>query len=239
MLEAAIQAFFETFSKPLRRYLWRSFGLAILLLIVLGVLLESAITHLVTLPYPFDTALAIVSALGLIAGAVYLVPPITSLIASLFFDDIAELVERRNFPDDPPGRALPVATSTMLSIRFFGIVLAVNLAALLLLIVPGVNIGVFFVANAYLLSREFFELSAMRFRPIAEARMLRKQNSLQVFLCGLIIACIVSVPILNLITPVFATAFMVRMHKRISARNAPREIARTVTPVFPASDRDR
>src|SRR5579885_1854151 len=231
MFEAAIQAFGETFSPPLRKILLKSLGLAFLLLLVLGMVLQGVITHLVTLPYPFDTALAVVSALGLIAGAVYLVPPITSLVASLFFDDIAEQVERRNFPADAPGKALPITTSTMLSIRFFGIVLLVNLCALLLLILPGINVGVFFAANAYLLSREFFELAAMRFRPIPEARALRKEHAVRIFACGLIIACVVFVPILNLITPVFATAFMVRMHKKISAEIARRPAVRAPSPV--------
>lgn len=242
MFEAAIQAFGETFSPPLRKILLKSLGLAFLLLIVLGMVLQGAITHLVALPYPFDMALAVFSALGLIAGAVYLVPPITSLVASLFFDEIAEQVERRNFPNDAPGRALPITTAALLSLRFFGLVLLVNICALLLLIIPGVNIGVFFIANAYLLSREFFELSAMRFRPIAEARALRKENALRVFLAGLIIACVVFVPILNLITPVFATAFMVRMHKKISAERAMLLASAggvPIRPVSPASDRDR
>ena len=216
MLEAAVQAFGETFSPPLRRILLKSLGLAFLLLIVLGMMLQATITHMVTLPYPFDMALAIFTALGMVAGAIYLMPAITSLVAALFFDEIAEQVERRNYPSDPPGKALPVTTSTILSLRFFGLVLLVNLFALLLLIIPGVNIGVFFVANGYLLGREYFELSAMRFRSIEEARALRRVNSLRVFIAGLIIACVVIVPILNLITPVFATAFMVRVHKRIS-----------------------
>lgn len=242
MFEAAIQAFGETFSPPLRKILFKSLGLALLLLVVLGMVLQGVITHLVALPYPFDTALAIISALGLIAGAVYLVPPITSLVASLFFDDIADQVERRNFPNDTPGKALPIATSTMLSIRFFGLVLLVNLLALLLLIIPGVNLIAFFAANAYLLGREYFELAAMRFRPIAEARALRKENAVRVFLYGMVIAAIVFVPILNLITPVFATAFMVRMHKRIAAGREARTAiagAAPVRPVSPASDRDR
>jgi CysZ protein len=58
----------------------------------------------------------------------------------------------------------------------------------------------------------------------------------------MVIACLVFVPILNLITPVFATAFMVRMHKRIAAERAPRPAladAEPVRPVSPASDRDR
>jgi CysZ protein len=222
MIETAIQAFGETFSPPLRRILLKSIGLAFLLLIVLGMILQGAITHLVALPYPFDMALAIFTALGIVAGAIYLMPPITSLVAALFLDDIAEQVERRNYPADPVGKALPVTTSVLLSLRFFGLVLAVNLIALVLLILPGVNIAVFFFANGYLLGREYFELAAMRFRSIDEARALRRANALRVFLAGLVIAGIVIIPILNLITPVFATAFMVRMHKKISRENLAR-----------------
>ena len=216
MIETAIQAFGETFSPPLRRILLKSIGLAFLLLIVLGMILQGAITHLVALPYPFDMALAIFTALGIIAGAIYLMPPITSLVAALFLDDIAEQVERRNYPADPVGKALPVTTSALLSLRFFGLVLAVNLIALVLLILPGVNIAVFFFANGYLLGREYFELAAMRHLPLAEARQLRKANRITVLLCGLIIAGIASIPILNLITPLFATAFMVRIYKGLS-----------------------
>ncbi len=221
MFESAIQAFSETFSPPLRRILLKSLGLAFLLLIVLGMVLRATITHLFTLPYPFDMALAIFTALGMIAGAIYLMPAITSLIAALFFDEIAEQVERRNYLTDPVGKALPITTSTLLSLRFFGLVLLVNLFGVLLLIIPGVNVGVFFIANGYLLGREYFELAAMRFRSIEDARALRRANSLRVFLCGLIVAGVVIIPILNLITPVFATAFMVRMYKLISRETLP------------------
>jgi CysZ protein len=216
MIETAVHAFGETFSPPLRRILVKSIGLAFLLLVVLGMVVQGAINHIVTLPHPFDMALAIFTALGIIAAAIYLMPPITSLVASLFFDEIAEQVERRNYPADPVGKALPVTTSVLLSIRFFALVLLVNLIALALLILPGVNIAIFFFANGYLLGREYFELAAMRFRGIDEARALRRANALRVFGGGLLIALIVMIPILNLITPVFATAFMVRLHKRIS-----------------------
>jgi CysZ protein len=43
-----------------------------------------------------------------------------------------------------------------------------------------------------------------------------------VFLCGLIIAGLASVPILNLVTPLFATAFMVRIYKGLARRSGMR-----------------
>jgi CysZ protein len=98
----------------------------------------------------------------------------------------------------------------------------VNLVALLLLLVPGVNLIAFYAGNGYLLGREYFELVATRHMPSAQARRLRKSNRLTVFLCGLIIAGLASVPILNLVTPLFATSFMVRVYKRLAARSGPR-----------------
>ena len=47
---------------------------------------------------------------------------------------------------------------------------------------------------------------------------MRKANQSTVFLAGLFIAAFVSIPILNLATPLFGTAFMVHMHKRLSGR---------------------
>lgn len=216
MIPDAFAAFSETFSPPLRRILFKAIGLTLLLLVVLGVILHGLLTRLFSLPAPFETALAIVAGFGIFASAIFLVPPITSLVAAFFVEDIAEHVERANFPADPPGHPLPLAQSTVISAKFFAIVLAVNFLALLLLLVPGINIAVFFFANAYLLSREYFELAAMRHRPVEEARALRRRHAAWIFVGGFVIAGIVAVPVLNLITPVFATAYMVRLHKRLS-----------------------
>ena len=111
------------------------------------------------------------------------------------------------------------------ALRFFFVVLLVGLVALFLLLIPGVNLIAFYAGNGYLLGREYFELAAMRHVPQSEARALRKANRLTVFLGGVIIAGIASVPILNLITPLFATGFMVRVYKGL-ARSSGRSSSR-------------
>jgi|SRR5579884_1826095 len=78
------------------------------------------------------------------------------------------------------------------------------------------GILILFVANAYLLGRNFFELAAMRFYPAWEAKLLRRRHAAYVFLGGMLIALFVSVPVLNLATPIFAMALMVRLHKRVA-----------------------
>jgi CysZ protein len=69
----------------------------------------------------------------------------------------------------------------------------------------------------------------MRHLPIEDAKRLRKAYVGYVSMCGLIIAVIASVPVLNLITPLFATAFMVRIYKQLAARAGLRFAPRLVS----------
>lgn len=226
MLAAALEALRQTFSPLLRGVLLRSAVLALGLLVALAIGLEAGLTRLVDLPsYPWvEATLAIVAGLGLVFAVLYLVPAVSSLVAGLFLDEVADKVEAASYPADPRGSPQPVVRSLVYSVRFFGVVLAVNIAALLLLLVPGVNVVIFFVANAYLISREYFELAAMRYRTPQEARALRQAHATQVFMAGLLITPVMMIPIVNLIMPVFGTAFMVHLHRRLAplpARRGP------------------
>jgi uncharacterized protein involved in cysteine biosynthesis len=88
--------------------------------------------------------------------------------------------------------------------------------ALPFVFIAGAGFIAFFLATAWLLGREYFILAAMRFRPASEAAVMRKQNGGIVFIAGLLIAAFVSIPIVNLATPLFGMAFMVHLHKRLS-----------------------
>ncbi len=219
MIQDAIGAFFQTFSPPLRKILLKSIGLALLLLVALGVALQWLLQFLLPLASPYGTIAAVLLGVLTLVVAFFAMAPVTSLMAAIFLDEVAGEVEHSRFPADAPGKPLSVPRSMLLSAKFFGVVLLVNLVAILLwFVIPVFNVAVFFVANAYLLSREFFELAAMRFRAPEEARALRQRHAVSVFVSGFVIAAVVFVPVLNLITPVFATAFMVRRHKRLSPK---------------------
>lgn len=225
MLAAAGQAFEELFTPPFRAVLMKCVGFTLALLIGLIIAVEWSFSHFVVWPDWIETTIQWLGGLALVAASIFLIPPVTSLVAGLYLDDIADKVERKNFPSDPPGRELPVAKSIWLAVKFFIVVLAVNLLALLLLLIPGVNLIAFYVGNGYLLGREYFELAAMRHVSAAEAKRLRKANKATVLTCGLIIAVLASVPILNLVTPLFATGFMVRMYKKIAAKGGTARVA--------------
>ena len=160
--------------------------------------------------------ISIAAGLGVVLGGIFLMPAVTSLIASVFVDDVAEHVEREHYPAERPGDALPLGVAIPEGIKTALLTILVYLIALPFVLFAGAGFLIFFIATAWLLGREYFELAAMRFRSPAEAKAMRKDNAATVFTAGLFIAAFVSVPIVNLATPLFGMAFMVHMHKRLS-----------------------
>jgi CysZ protein len=218
MLSAAIQAFRQLFTPPFRAVLLKCVGFTIGLLVILIILIEGLFSHFVDWPSWIETTVEWLGGLALVVGSIFLIPPVTSLMAGLYLDDMASEVERIYYPSDPPGKELPTLAAVGVGLKFFFVVLAVNLIALFLLLVPGLNLIAFYVGNGYLLGREYFEMVAMRHLSSDEARSLRKTNMGYVSLGGLIIVGLASVPVLNLLTPLFATAFMVHIYKSLARR---------------------
>jgi CysZ protein len=216
MLTAAGQAFQQLFTPAFRAVLLKCVAFTIGLLAVLIIGIEWTFSHFVQWPGWIEKTIEWLGGLALVVGSIFLIPPVSSLIAGLYVDDIAAQVETTTYPQDPPGKPVATLPAIGLALKFFVVVLAVNILAVFLLLIPGINLIAFYLGNGYLLGREYFELAAMRHMPPDEAKQLRRANRVTVLLCGLIIAAIASVPILNLITPLFATAFMVRIFKGLS-----------------------
>src|ERR1700733_4355933 len=124
MLDAAVKALSQILSPPMRSILWRSIGLALALIVVVAIGLQRLLSWLATsgeawaealLGPSFQTTLNVLAwivsigaSLGIVFGAVLLMPAITSLVASLFVDDVADHVEREHYPAERPGVALPL-----------------------------------------------------------------------------------------------------------------------------------
>jgi CysZ protein len=226
LFQAVFAAAREVFSPALRGILWKSIGLTLALLALVWMGLTRLFdyflkNHSLSADYPIVDGFAFfLAGAGLLIALVYLVPAVTAIVAGYFLDDVAEVVERQDYPADRPGAALPFGKAILYGLRFAGLSLLVNLAALLLFFIPGINIAAFFVANAYLLGREYFELAAGRFWPAEDVTRLRMEHRGTVLAAGAVLAGLVLVPVLNLVTPIFGAAMMVHLHKRLTRGSA-------------------
>ena len=217
MLDAAIAALRQILTPPFRSVLWKSLGLTLLLLALAWAGLDRLALSMLVVNHPLmHSILAFATGFGIVFALAFLIGPVSIFVAGFFIDDLAAIVEREIYPFGRQGTPAHHVEALRSAIRFSLVSLGVNLVALMLLLVPGVNVMAFFLANAYLFGREYFMLAAMRFRSGAEADEMRNLNAFTLFIAGLFIAIFVATPGLNLLTPLFATAFMVRMHKKLS-----------------------
>jgi CysZ protein len=232
MFDAAIKALTQMFSPPFRRALLKSIGLGLILIVLMGLGLQRVFSWMATSGAAWAEAstgahtawqilawvLSVAATLGVITGALFLMPAVTAFVGSFFVDEIAEEVERTHYPNEPRGKALPLFRALIEGIKTALIAILVYLVAVPFLFVAGLGLVIMFLANAYLLSREYFLLAAMRYRTPEEARAMRRAHHTQIFLAGLLIAMFVSIPIVNFATPLFAMAMMVHLHKRLSSK---------------------
>ncbi len=231
---AASAALSDLFRPEFRSALWKTLGLTIAALIGLWFLIswgfgalalpffETMIPDLPDWTAWLGTASGILAGIALAAVLAFLIAPVSAAIAGLFLDDVADAVEQTHYPSDAPGRAMALLPALVQSAKFLGIVILGNLFALALLLIPGVNLIAFFVVNGYLLGREYFEFAAMRLLGEAEGKALRRRHAGTVLGAGFILAGFLAIPVVNLLTPLFAAALMVHLAKGITRRTAAR-----------------
>ena len=70
---------------------------------------------------------------------------------------------------------------------------------------------IFLTVNGYLLGREYFELVALRRLSSSEARCLLKKKRKTIIAIGGFFTFLMTLPVINLLTPIIATATMVHL----------------------------
>ena len=160
----------------------------------------------------------IVATLGLVTLLLY--PGVVVLIVSLFLDHVADAVEDRHYQNLPPPRRQKLAEIVFQSLRFAGVLIALNLLALpiyaALFFLPPFNLVVFYLLNGYLIGREYFELVAFRRLTPEQARTLRKGSRGSLLLAGAMLTLLMTIPIVNLCAPIFSAAFMTHFFHRLA-----------------------
>ena len=225
MVRLMIGAFGKTlsqiFSKPFRSILWRSLGMTLLLLVTLGAVGLWGTGYIPNLGIGWaDTIIDVLIDAAVIVGLIFLVIPVTAIFIPLFLDEVGQAVEERHFPASIGPRKQGIIEGLWLGIKGLFVLLAVNLVALpLVFLLPGFGFVIFLVVNGFLLGREFFEAAAVRHYAPAQIKQLRKRHSGRVFVAGMAVAALLAIPIVNILVPLFGTAFMVHVLQGVMARD--------------------
>lgn len=223
MIRALLLAIAQLSDPASRRVVWIGVLSAVAAFGLLAGTVWWALFHTVLTDYAWvDWTLDLLGGLAVLVLAWVLFPATVGMVSSFFLDEVVRAVERRHYPHLPPARQTGIAEELGTAIRFFAVVVLVNLFALpLYLLVPGLNLLVFYTINGYLLGREYFEMVAVRRLERKEAGYLRRAQPLKPFLAGVVIAFLSTIPFVNLLVPVIASAFMVHVFQTMTRPSSP------------------
>ena len=137
--------------------------------------------------------------------------PLTAFTASLFLDDVAAAVEQRHYPNLGAVKEAPLIKGLQMALRLTAVLVLINILLIPVYFLAGpVSFVIFTLVNGYLVGREYFEQSALRYgfeRRDALAGLRSKVHSGPLVI-GLVFVLIASIPFLNLLLPVIATMVM-------------------------------
>jgi len=220
MLAALLRAFAALPTPPLRRVVLLSLVLAVASFVALwvgaAVLLDrTALFGWAALNWVVD----ILGALAVLGVTWLLFPAVVTLVTGFFLERVAAAVEARDYPGQPPPRRAPLREILATTLRLMGLTILLNLLALpVYVLAPGINVFLFLGLNGYLFGREYFEVVALRRLDVMTVRAVRQRFGGRVFAGGVVIAGLFALPLVNLVAPVIATAFMVHIFQELRRR---------------------
>jgi uncharacterized protein involved in cysteine biosynthesis len=153
----------------------------------------------------------------LVAGW-FLFPVVFTAVAGIFLEDLADRIERRHYPELPLPRKVPMSEQIRASIRGLLRGLFWNALALPLYFIPLVNVLAYAAVNSRLLSREYFQVVALRHFPTRVTRDCFRRHRSRLWREGLVLVLLFVIPVVQLIAPLLATALTVhRLWRRDDA----------------------
>ncbi|MGC2199340.1 MAG: EI24 domain-containing protein [Stellaceae bacterium] len=217
MLIAFLRAVGALAAPPMRRVVGLGFGLAVLTFAALWLGVAAALYRTAIFAWqPLNWLVDLLGGLGVLVLTWLLFPAVVTLIMGFYLERIAAAVEATDYPERGPPRPQPLGEFVAVTLRLSLLTLLLNLLALpIYLLVPGINVFFFLALNGYLFGRGYFEVVALRRLDAGEAKRVRSRFAGRIFLGGVAIAGLFALPLVNLVAPVIATAFMLHIFEAL------------------------
>ncbi|MGE5516412.1 MAG: EI24 domain-containing protein [Bacteroidota bacterium] len=219
MLAALYKAFAQLTDPALRRVVRLSVLGAVAGYLALVALVWFGLPHIRFFDQGWaDTGTGVALGIAALVLPILFFPAVVTTIMGAMLDGVADAVEARHYPQLNWPRPQKWAEVVGGTLRFLLLTVVVNLAALplyLILLVTGFTIVLAVTVNGYLLGREYFDVVAARRLDPGQAKLCFRNNLGRLWLAGALIAVLFSIPLLNLVAPVIATAFMVHLFQSL------------------------
>jgi CysZ protein len=210
-----------------RAPLLKSLALSLATLVCLWIGLGYILLHMSFFAIPWlDTTLGAIGGLGIVVLTIVLFPAFVTAFLGLFLDAVADAVEARHYPQNPPPLVRSLGADIAAGVRVLVLALALNLLVLPLYLIPGLNIALFLAVNGFLLASEYVRLCLGRRVSSDAAKSLWRRHRGQAWLAGAMFAGLSLVPVVNLVVPVLAVAaslHLVESWLRVGTKTAVRE----------------
>jgi len=236
MLEAAGDAayipymIFAAFFKALgqigdpkfRRVLLMGVGLTVALLAGATFGVQLVLPETISLPFFGEiewlswllSGFVLVSMIGM---SVFLMVPVASVFTGFFLDQVVDAVEAKHYAHLPNVPRLPFSEVLVDSVKFLGLIIVVNLLALVIYFLSTLLAPViFWIVNGILLGREYFQMVAIRRLGRKGANALRAKHRLTIWVAGFLMAVPLTIPFVNLFVPVLGVAVFTHMFHRLN-----------------------
>lgn len=173
--------------------------------------------------HPLTIFSEVLGSLAIFVVTLLLFPAVATTVLGFLLERVALAVEAGHYPLLGPPRHQGIGEVTWQALRFGLVMLFVNLLGLViyipLAIFFGLGAALYLVVNGYLLGREYFEVVAWRRLDPRTADALRRAHGGRIWLDGIVLALISTVPFLNLLAPVIGTAAMVHEFEALRTRD--------------------
>ena len=200
----------------LRVIVWQSLALSLILQIAIGVLAWWALQSFATFSWNWvNETIRWLGGGAVTVLALMLFPASFGIVISIFMERIADIVEEEHYPQLGKARGIPIWTGIWTGVVFLLAVVALNLVMLpfylVALFIAGLGALLFYGVNGWLTGRVYYEQVALRRRDPADVKAWRKANAGILWLTGIVLVFLGTIPILNLIVPVLGVAAMVHV----------------------------
>jgi len=220
MLPAFYRSVVQLFEGSFHDVLLKGIAIALGLLALLAIVSSVVLGQLA--PASIPGADVLLATLGVLAGLALgwlLFPALTVAVIQLMAEPVADAVEQRHYPDSPPPRRQSAREILITSLNLAALSLLVNLLALpAYLLLPVLDFFIYLIFNGYVISRGYFETAAARRFEPSEVRLLWREWRMPLWGFGAFLAFLLTVPVVNLVTPILALASMVHITERMRHR---------------------